>query len=830
MKHTKKSCLALFLALLLGLGLLQPLVETAQAQNEEPAAEAEAAPETTSEETAVYAEDSPEPAPAEETPTPAEPEESGLRISELMHKNKATLRDEDGDFPDWIELENRGTETIALAGWVLSDGKNKAGWTLPERELAPGELLLLFADGKDRREGELHTDFSLSEGEKLYLRRPDGSVAETVACVGNTADLSLTRGEDGSFAETRWPSPGFPNGTAGYDAWQESLALPEGPLVIAEAAVYERRARFGTQYGNCDWLEIKNISEKTVNLQGWYLSDDDDDMRLFSFPKKKLKAGETLLVRCSETKSASGDSSDICTGFALSSGAEQLYLSSPDGTLIDFIALRSVPNAVSCGRRDDRGGWFYFASPTPGKKNNTGYRHISAAPVNTEPDGVFEGVKRVKVELRAEGTIYYTTDGSLPTKKSKVYEGPITLKKTTMLRAVAVEENGIISPALSLSYFINEGHTLPVLSLLTDSPSSFKSMYSAGLKNQTELGTLALYEEGGGFCIPCEVKLNGETSLVLAKKNMSVRFRQAYGAETLDYDCFGGGVTSFTNLLLRSGQDYAACIFKNELVCGLAGQATDRIFAQRYKYCVLYMNGKYNGIYALLEKSNEQMYADYTGTSRDSVTVYEAAVSERSKFYKDVIQPALSMDLRKEENYRAICEVLDIDNVIDWIIVEGWCANKDLQSGNVRYGRSTEGDGKWRFMLYDLDAVFSSTEYCFDILSGYSLQSRQVGQLIKALLKNEDFRAKLLSRAAELLNGPLSDEALLAEIDRLTELLRPEAARNHDRLNLERSKWMRNVSYLKKIITEYHWQDSCISMLCSRLNVHSAERKLYFGK
>ena len=41
---------------------------------------------------------------------------------------------------------------------------------------------------------------------------------------------------------------------------------------------------------------------------------------------------------------------------------------------------------------------------------------------------------------------------------------------------------------------------------------------------------------------------------------------------------------------------------------------------------------------------------------------------------------------------------------------------------------------------------------------------------------------------------------------------------------------MRNVSYLKKIITEYHWHDSCISMLCSRLNVHSAERKLYFGK
>ena len=813
MKNRSKTYLTLFLALLLGLGILTPLADSARASEAESAETKTAVTEMA------------------EAASQAAEGTAWLRISELMYKNKATLRDEDGDFSDWVELENASAEAQELAGWTLSDGKSKAGWTLPDRTLAAGERLLIFADGKDRADGELHSSFSLSEGEKLYLRTPEGETAESVECGGAEADFSLARGENGAFDVTRYPTPGCPNTGEGYDDWQAGQEPAAGPLVIAEVSVYERTARFGNNYGDCDWVEIKNTSDKSVNLLGWHLSDDEDDPTLYTFPKKRLKAGESLLIRCSETGNVKGDTSTLCTGFALSSETDRLYLSKADGMLVDYIALRSVPYGVSYGRRDGQSGWFYFASPTPGKKNNMGYRRISAAPVPLEPDGVFEDVKSVKVTLQAEGEIYYSLDGSVPTKKSKHYEGPITLKKTSLLRVIAIEENSIPSPVQNLSYFINEGHTLPVVSLVANSISSFKQMYSSGIKNQTELATLALYEEDGGFRIPCEVKLNGETSLVLAKKNMSVRFRQAYGAATLEYDCFDdGGVSRFTNLLLRSGQDYAACIFKNELVCNLAGRATDRIFAQRCKYCVLYMNGTYNGIYALMEKSNEQMYADHTGTSRDSVTVYEAAVSDKSAFYKEVIQPALSMDLRKEENYKAICEVLDIDNVIDWIVVEGWCANKDLQMGNVRYARSTENDGKWRFMLYDLDAVFSSTEYCFDILSPYSLQSRQVGQLIGALLKNKDFRAKLLSRAAELLNGPLSDEVLLEEIDRLVELLKPEVARNHARLGLERSKWNNNVGYLRKIITEWHWQQSCIDMLCRRLGVRSAERAEYFGK
>ena len=756
-------------------------------------------------------------------------EAEGLRVSELMIKNKASLRDEDGDFSDWIELENASGTALDLTGWRLSDRGGKKGWALPAITLESGGYLLVYADGKDRSEGKLHSNFSLSEGETLFLRRPDGEIAERVTCSAE-ADRSLVRNADGSFSESLYPTPGRANTAGEYEAWQESQGLPAGPLVIAEVASFENTPRFDASYGNCDWVEIRNISDHTVDLSGWQLSDRESERGRWTFPSRKLEAGKSLLLRCSENPTHHGDLHDLCTGFSLDSKAEQLYLSDPQGVLVDYAALRGIPYDRSYGRIDGRPGWFYFDKRTPGKANAEGCRRISAAPVSLNPDGVFEGVESVTVELQAAGEIYYTTDGSLPTARSRRYEGPLVIQKTTVLRAIAVEDGALRSPALNLSYFVNEGHSLPVISLLTDDPAGFRNIYNNAQKAMKALGAVALYEEDGSFCIPCEIKLNGETSLILPKKNLSLRFRDAYGDGTLEYDCFDGGVSSFTNLLLRSGQDYASSIIRNELVCSLAASATENVLVQRFKYGVLYINGSYSGIYALEEKANEQMFADHLGVSRESVTVLEAAIREDTAFYRDVVGPILKLDMAKEENYRAVCEHLDIDSLIDWIIVEGWCANKDLQSGNLRYGYSSENDGRWRLMLYDLDAVFSSSDVCFDILAPYSLQGRQIGLMITSLLHNENFRAQLLSRAAALLNGPLRDEATLAEIDRLCALLEPEVARNHAFVWLNADKWERNVSYLRSAIVDGNWHDSCIRLLCQRLRVGEEERARYFGE
>ena len=95
-------------------------------------------------------------------------------ISEFMEKNRTVLRDEDGDFSDWIELWNRSDEAVDISGWNLSDRENQLGWTLPEMSLQPGERIVIFASGKDRQGAELHTGFSLSGDEGVWLRNEDG--------------------------------------------------------------------------------------------------------------------------------------------------------------------------------------------------------------------------------------------------------------------------------------------------------------------------------------------------------------------------------------------------------------------------------------------------------------------------------------------------------------------------------------------------------------------------------------------------------------------------------------------------------------------------------
>jgi hypothetical protein len=100
-------------------------------------------------------------------------------ISEFMASNQATAADEDGDFSDWIELHNPTAAAIALDGWHLTDSAaNPAKWSFPAVTLEPGDFLVVWASGKNRRVAgsPLHTNFSLSAGgEYLALVRPDGT-------------------------------------------------------------------------------------------------------------------------------------------------------------------------------------------------------------------------------------------------------------------------------------------------------------------------------------------------------------------------------------------------------------------------------------------------------------------------------------------------------------------------------------------------------------------------------------------------------------------------------------------------------------------------------
>lgn len=102
-----------------------------------------------------------------------------VMISEFMAANDSQLQDDDGDYSDWIEVFNHGSDAINLKGLALTDDANELRkWVFPDVTVAPGSPLVVFASGKDRSHPRkpLHTNFKLDiKGEYLALVAADGS-------------------------------------------------------------------------------------------------------------------------------------------------------------------------------------------------------------------------------------------------------------------------------------------------------------------------------------------------------------------------------------------------------------------------------------------------------------------------------------------------------------------------------------------------------------------------------------------------------------------------------------------------------------------------------
>ena len=137
----------------------------------------------------------------------------------------------------------------------------------------------------------------------------------------------------------------------------------------------------------------------------------------------------------------------------------------------------------------------------------------------------------------------------------------------------------------------------------------------------------------------------------------------------LDYDIFGSDVTEFSSLSIRAGQDYPLAIIRNELFQELCLEMGDNVPTQNSKYCILYINGNYYGIYCLKEDFSKQYYASHKGVNKSDVTMLKSPVALSSAVYQEVYQFCRDNDMTLDENYDYICSVLDIDNVVDWFLI-----------------------------------------------------------------------------------------------------------------------------------------------------------------
>ena len=758
----------------------------------------------------------------EPTPEPVR-YESGMgkvRISEVMSKNKATVQDRDGDFPDWIELENICGEDVFLEGWTLSKN-GRTDWVFPPFTLYGNSRAVIFASKKDRADEELHASFAFSAGDTISLCDRNGDAVSICTVSEEKADYSFIQKDSGEWELCAYPTPGKENSALGYEFFMNERKAA-GPLVINEVCVENYTSYYDEVLEYSDWVEIKNISETSANLSGYYLTDDLSEPQQYAL-SGTLSPGEVKVILCDKNAAAYTGNRPIAP-FSLNSENEHLYLTGSAGEVMDFCALHEIPNRGTYGRVPGQNGYYYLYEESPSKENGSGERRVSAMPEALEGDGVFDGVQAVTVTLEGNGDIYYTLDCSVPTEASIRYTGPFTLTETTVVRAVCMEDQALTSRVKTLNYIINEGHTLPVASLVADDLWRFKNIYDNGYKGIEIPGNLSFYEEDGSFSIGCSMKMHGFSSLNLPKKNLSLRFRGSYGAERLEYDLFDGGVASFRNLVLRAGQDQNNTIVRNEVCYSITEEFTDKVFVERFKYCILYLNGKYNGIYAIMEKPNEDMVATKLGIEKDEVEMFEAP-SYSGDFYNEIVNFCYTHDLREQENYEHIAQLLDIDSLIDWDLLQGFFGNYDLATGNLRYARDING-GKWKLVLYDLDICFWHPVYCLNNVFRFE---SQIAELNIQLVRNAEFRDKLLRRAAEAYSSVLTVEHALERIEEFCEIVAPEVERDSKLTYMKPESWRNHVKDMENVILDNDWINTNLQVLYEVFSLTPEEREMYFG-
>ena len=89
------------------------------------------------------------------------------------------------------------------------------------------------------------------------------------------------------------------------------------------------------------------------------------------------------------------------------------------------------------GRNTTDGSHVYFKEPTPEKINDTAYcTGIKDAKITfSHEGGKTEALNLNLTTIDANDIIRYTTDASLPNEQSKIYNNPIPINQTTVIRA-----------------------------------------------------------------------------------------------------------------------------------------------------------------------------------------------------------------------------------------------------------------------------------------------------------------------------------------------------------------------------------------------------------
>jgi len=583
-----------------------------------------------------------------------------------------------------------------------------------------------------------------------------------------------------------------------------------------------------------DWIELYNAGSSDIQLAGFYLTDNLNDPTKWAFPEISIPAnGFWIIWADGET-----DQGNCHTSFKLSKEGEEIGLF--DGSeFLHTIVYTEQFTDNSYGLYPDGGSqWTFFNVPTPGASNQALPDDRVENPSFSCPGGFYESEFYLDLSVSSTtATIHYTLDCTEPTETSPVYTDPLRIHYTIAIRARAFEPDHLPSDIVTYTYFIKTYPDMAVMSLVTDPPNLWSEqtgIYENPDFREWERPVSVEYHEKGqvfGFRENGGLRIHGGSTRQFDKKPFRLYFRSEYGDNWLHYPVFESKkeLETYKRLVVHSGGlDYPSIeerpywtLLRNSLSQELY-RRIDGVYCGTHQVA-LYLNGLPWGIYTLIERVDKYYIETNFGESdfdliekdQDGYFAREGDLIQ----WEQMLQFFDESNFQQQENIETAGTLIDIDQFVDYNILEIYAGNLDWPYNNQFMFRLRGQKELWRWILWDMDRTlnfrpevvyrnileYATSDFVVDYEKELNLYSSS--NILVKCFDNEKFKFDFINRFSDLLNTTFHPSNVRVLIDSLVMGIEQD-------ITFETYRWGSSLR---------EWRDN----IDSRLNSFADERPQY---
>ncbi len=545
------------------------------------------------------------------------------------------------------------------------------------------------------------------------------------------------------------------------------------------------------------WVELYNSGNTTERLEEYSIGDKDKSSKAYQLPALEIAPGEFIVIYCDKVNEG------LHTDFRLDSGkggSVYLFHNKEIVSKVENWKKQPAPNIAYGRETESNDKWGYQAIPTPGQPNfGNVLKDILSDPIFSTEGKVFTDsfVLTLSVpEDAPQGTfIRYTLDGSEPIETSFLYDEPLSINETTIIRAKLFCD-GYLSPrSTTHSYIIHpRAMTLPVISIVSDDKYFYddkegilvKGDYTPDIPNYeydwrrpVNFEYFEQLNNGSLLNQLCETRVKGGGTRKLPLKSMVLYANKRFGTKRFNYEFFPDqtpGISEFKSFELRnSGDDFNTTYMRDAIIQQSMGMNCDLDW-QPSRPAIVYINGQYKGILNIRTRSNEDyVYSYYDGLEDIDMIENWHELKEGSKDNFEAFKKFYNEDFH---NYSEYENLMDIEEFCNLMIMNIFFDNKDFPANNIVMWRPIEENAKWRWIAKDTDFGLGLYGEPYDYQTLYwittpgydndhnSWANREAYTLLfRRLLEMEEFRNMFIDRCAIYLGDFLSSEEIINRIE-----------------------------------------------------------------